>query len=59
MEIVDTIRMTEWKTWFKIQKDFERYNIWLFNEVDEIMLDISFDTLEWAKEYIESIKPKD
>jgi hypothetical protein len=58
-ELIDTIWMTKWKTWFHIYKDWEKYVVFVFNLVSDICMGVYFDTIQWARDYIHSIKPID
>lgn len=57
---VKTIWMTENKSWFYIFRNVKdnNYELRLFNLAWAYSLSQSFDTIEWAIEYAESIKPK-
>ena len=58
LKLIDTVRMTEWKSWFHIYKEDNKYHLYVFNQVWEWSMDYSSDTLEWIYERIEIIKPK-
>lgn len=58
VELIDTIWMTKWKTWFHIYKKWESYVVYVFNLVSDTCMDVSFDTIEWAYTYINSVNPK-
>lgn len=58
---IKTIWMTENKTWFYIFRNTKdnNYELRLFNLAWAYPLSQTFDTIEWAEEYAEYIKPKD
>lgn len=58
---IKTIRTTENKSWFYIFKNVKdnNYELRLFNLAWSYPLKESFDTIEWAIEYIETIKHKE
>ncbi len=58
MELVKTIRMTKGRSWFRIYKVWEKYELYVFNLAWEYELDQRFDSIKWAKEYCKLIKPK-
>ena len=58
---VETIWMTENESWFYIFRNTKdnNYELRLFNLAWAYPLSQTFDTIEWAAEYAECIKPKD
>lgn len=57
-KLVKTIRMTKERSWFHIYKVWEKYEIYVFNLAWEYELNRRFDSIKWAEEYCELIKPK-
>jgi len=56
MELIETIRMTEWKTWFHIYKIDDKYHLYVFNLVSDTPMGFCSDTIEWIHKRIDSME---
>jgi len=58
IELIETIRINEWVSWYHIYKQDGKYELFIFNLVSEICMNVCSDTVEWIKDRIEIINSK-